>query len=330
MDMPFLLRYSLEGLRRINTEHCRQILVIPDGWGEDGGKALREVVEAGDDPRVEYVDLPALDVYLNRRLKPPNGASTHWMMTVAGTNHARCEYAFLHDSDAFFLDNEGLERQYRECRDRGMYTLGVTARWDPFFRKLGYAIPGTWELMYSTRWACSRSPYYLKGRLLPTPDGVNEFDSMLYPQYLDYGTGKVGVMETPPRLVHFNGTIVTYRLFRDRDGGQVVDEIFRVLLLALLEEQLPGRAGIRVVPPVEELARGLNDPSAPVVYHTEAASREYPTFRRMIDELCDAPIFRGPRADRIREQIRTFDDYFSDRAVATDSAAPAARKHGLA
>jgi hypothetical protein len=329
MDMPFLLRFSLEGLRRVDTCNCRQILVIPDGWGDDGGKALRDVVDGWDDPRVEFVELPALDLFLNRRTKPPNGASTHWMMAVAGTNHARCEYAFLHDSDAFFLDDEGLERQYRECRDRGMYTLGVTARWDAFFQRLGYAIPGTWELMYSTRWARSRAPYYLKGRIVATPDGVNEFDSMLYPQYLDYGTGRVGVMEAPPPLVHFNGTIVTYRIFRDRAGRQVVDELFRVLLLALLEEQIPGEDSGRVVPSVEDLARGLDDPSAPVVYHSEAAAREYPTFRRMIDELCDAPIFRGARAGRIREQIRPFDDHFSDRAGAADSPAPAARKHGL-
>ena len=120
MDMPFLLRYSLEGLRRIDTSHCRQILVVPDGWGDDGGKALREVVDACDDPRVEFVDLPALDLYVNRRSGSTNGATTHWMMTVNGTDRARCEYAFLHDSDAFFLEADGLERQFRECRERRM------------------------------------------------------------------------------------------------------------------------------------------------------------------------------------------------------------------
>src|SRR3954467_13442415 len=57
MDMPFLLRFALEGLRWMNTENCRQILVISDGWGDDGGRALREVVAAVDDARVELVDL---------------------------------------------------------------------------------------------------------------------------------------------------------------------------------------------------------------------------------------------------------------------------------
>ena len=33
-----------------------------------------------------------------------------------------------------------------------MATLGVTGRLDPFFKAVGYEIPGTWELMFSTRW----------------------------------------------------------------------------------------------------------------------------------------------------------------------------------
>ena len=41
---------------------------------------------------------------------------------------------------------------------------------------------------------------------------------------MDYPTGKVGVMDPPPRFVHFNGTIVAYRLFRDAGGKQVIDE----------------------------------------------------------------------------------------------------------
>src|SRR5512135_3665955 len=108
-----------------------------------------------------------------------HGAGTHWMQALTGIVHARCAHAFLHDSDAFFVDSDGLERQYRECRDRGMATLGVTARLDPLFVEVGYEIPGTWELMFSTRWARQRSPYFLKGGWYRTPRGIYEFDSML-------------------------------------------------------------------------------------------------------------------------------------------------------
>ncbi|CAN5904458.1 hypothetical protein BH23PLA1_BH23PLA1_00110 [soil metagenome] len=330
MDMPFLLRYALEGLARIDTTHCKQILVVPDGWGDDRGAALRQVVRESDDPRVELVELRPIDTFIIRRMRPPGCADTHWMLVVNGTTFTRCEHAFLHDADAFFLEDDGLERQYRECRDREMYTLGVTARCDPYFESKGFQIPGTWELMYSTRWARNRGPYALKGGLRPTPDGPQEFDSMLHAQYLDYPTGRVGVMERPPRLVHFNGTIFTYRIFRDRAGQTVVDELFRVLLLALLEDQIPAADGRRVVPTVEELARGLNDPSASVSYGSDRATREYPTFRGMIDELCEAPIFLGERGDRLRESLRPFDDHFAARAVEpAEEAGVQMRRHGL-
>jgi hypothetical protein len=332
MDMPFLLRYSLEGLAKIDTSRCKQILVIPDGWGNDGGRALREVVDASDDPRVEMVELHRTDRLWLRAIGPTNGADIHWLLVVNGTTFARHEYAFLHDSDAFFLEADGLERQYQTCLDRGLEVLGVTARWDEFFQRIGYQIPGTWELMYSTRWARRRSPFDLKGGRRPTPEGEQVFDSMLHAMYLDYPSGKVGVMDPPPRFVHFSGTIVTYRAFRDRRGATVRDELFRVLLLALLEELIPAPDGRRVVPTVEELARGLSDPTAPVRYDSEVAVEQFPVFRGMLDELCDSPVFQGSRGDRIRSLVRPFDEHFAplcSTAVPPETKGPKVRTHGL-
>jgi hypothetical protein len=310
MDMPFLLRFALEGLQGIDTRNCRQILVVPDGWGDDDGASLRTVIAEYKDPRLELVQLRWRDYAFIRRTKPPGGAITHWMMVVNGTHRVRCEYAFLHDADAFFLEAGGLERQFKECLDREMYSLGVTARWDPFFERLGYQIPGTWELMYSTRWARSRPPYALKGRRLQTPHGLAEFDSMLYPQYLDYPTGKIGVMQEPPRFVHFNGTIFTYRMFRDRKGQSVVDELFRILLLAIFEDLVPSADGKRVVPTVNELIRGLTADSTAIQYSGESVARNYAEFRSMMELLCQSPIFSGNRAKRIRELLAPFDATF--------------------
>jgi len=295
----------------MDTSNCKQILVVPDGWGDDKGLALREVIDAFSDPRIEMVDLRWVDYKVIRAMKPPGSAATHWMMVVNGTTFARCEYAFLHDADAFFLERDGLERQYRECHDRGMFTLGVTARWDPSFLEHDYSIPGTWELMYSTRWARSYTPYDLKGRKRETPKGLIEFDSLLYPQFIDFPTGKVGVMDPPPQFVHFNGTIYAYRLFRDAGGKQVIDELFRLVLLAILESLVPDKSGRRVVPTVDELAKGLNDPTGPVSYASQLATQEYPVFRKMIDELCESPIMQGDRSVQIRELIRPFDDYYA-------------------
>jgi hypothetical protein len=335
MDMPFLLRFALEGLRNLDTTHCKQIIVIPDGWGDDGGKGLRRVVESAEDPRLELVELrPTAQMFIHRLKKSVLGAvnSCHWAMIVEGVDHSHCAHSFLHDADAFIVDADGLERQYRECRDRGMDTLGVQARWDDFFKQLGYTIPGTWELMFSNRWARRRDPTALKGRTRPTPYGDFVFDTMLASQFLDYPAGKVGVMDPPPRFVHFSGSITTYRYFRTQSGRTVVDEFFRLLSLSLLEELLPDADGDRTLPTVAELARGLTDPTAPVSYRSDVADHEYPIFRGLIDTLCESTLMHGERAETLQRLLRPFDEHFEKRAVEIGSArAPAFRErtHGL-
>ena len=332
MDMPFLLRLGLEGLSRVNTEHCRQIVIVPDGWGDDGAAALRAVASEFNDPRIEFVDLRRRDYWLIRSMRPPGSAATHWMQVVNGTRRARCEYAFLHDADAFFLEEEGLERQYQEARRRGMKTLGVTARWDPFFTELDYKIPGTWELMYSVRWARSRHPYELKGRRLPTPHGRHTFDSMLYPQYLDYASGEIGVTESPPEFVHFNGTIFTYRLFRDSRQTTVCDDFFRLLLLALLSDAVDPKGAMRTVPQVSDLAAGLTDQRARVRYDSPTCIQQYPVFRELLEQLCDTPMIRRLPEDSIRRSVAPFDKHFDwspeFKANATETA-PVMRVSGL-
>ena len=310
MDMPFMLRLGLEGLRRIDTTNCRQILVVPDGWGNDDAAGLKQIIAEFDDPRIELVQLRPLDYRVIRMMRPPGCASTHWMMVVNGTLHARCEYAFLHDSDAFFLEPEGLERQYHEAKQHGMFTYGVEPRWDPFFTEKDYHVPGTWELMYSTRWARNRSPMYLKPGVVNTPNGEFGFDSMLYAQYLDHASGKIGVMSDPPEFVHFNGTIFTYRLFRDSNGRPVTDELFRVLLLSLIESAMQVPTTLRACPSIDELTQGLTSRSARVLYRSDVNQRGYGEFRTMIDKMCDAPIFIGERASKIRELIEPFDTHF--------------------
>jgi len=215
-----------------------------------------------------------------------------------------------------------------------MYTLGVTPRWDPFFTQIGYQIPGTWELMYSVAWARQQAPYKLKGVKLSTPHGVTEFDSMLARQYFEYQTGKIGVMADPPRFVHFNGTIFTYRLFRDRRGASVTDELFRILLLALLETLVAQSGQKRVVPTVAELARGLTDPQQPVCYMGEHLPASYQKFRGELAEMATAPIFAGARAAQLTELLQPFDQHFNWKDIGhAGSGGPAAnrfRTHGLA
>lgn len=339
MDMPFLLRFALEGLHAMDTTHCKQIVVIPDGFGPDRGRALERVVRQCNDPRVELSRLrPGVHLFIHRSRKRRAGSTAanwlHWAMIVEGIARATCDHAFLHDADAFFIDADGLERQYAECRDRDMFTLGVEHRLDAFFARNGVKMPGTWEMMFSVPWARRRSPISLKGQWRDAPGGRHEFDTMLYPQFLDYAGGKIGTMARPPRLVHFHGAITTYRVYRDRQGKSVGDEMFRLLLLAILEELHAVEGEPRILPPPQEFALGLHDPSAPVTYHAEGAAREYPVFRGQMNDLCQSPAFTGARAERIREFLRPFDDHFAARAVKEIGTPPEwlairPRRHGL-
>jgi len=327
MDMPFLLRFALEGLRHQDTSHCRQIIVIPDGYGTGGANALQQVVDSCGDPRVELARLRPAAHFLVHRIGSSLGGINpewvYWAMVIEGINRAKSEYIFLHDADAFCLEGDGLERQYRECRDRGMSTLGVMARWDPFFREIGYTIPGTYELMFSARWVRRHGPLDLKARLRQTTHGIRAFDTMLYPQFEDYPSGKVGILDPPLQVVHFSGAITMYRAFCDRIGhGQpVVDEYFRLLFLALMEDLLPSPSGDRLLLSPSKLAQGLDDPSAAVTYGSPRATREYPAFRAAIEDVCNSPIFRGPRAEQIRASIYPFDRHYEKELAATKPSA---------
>ena len=310
MDMPFLLSVALKGLTALNTPNCQQILVIPDGLGDDQGAGLRKVVEEFDDPRIQMVDLRGIDYRVIRSMRPVGIARTHWMLVVNAVLHARHEYIFLHDSDAFFLEADGLEKQYGEAKSRKMDVLGVTPRWDPFFKEHNLTVAGTWELLFSTRWARKRSPMALFPGIWSTPHGDAIFDSMLYSQYLDATRGTIGVMDKPPEFVHFNGTIVTYRAFRDRGEKTVTDELFRILLLSVIETTFGNAGTKRVTPELQVLERGLEEPDAPVSYCSEVNKRGYAEFRSMISQMNRSPAFEGERAASINEQLVRFDEHF--------------------
>ncbi len=143
-------------------------------------------------------------------------------------------------------------------------------------------------------------------------------------------SGRVQVMDRPPEILHFSATIVTYREYQRRRGEQVVDELFRLLLLSLLEEAAGASPQCRSLPSAAELARGLTDTKAPVRYDSQAAAN-YPLFRSMIDQMCQANVLSGRRASAVREALAPFDAKFAGVAPAAESGAtPKLRQHGLA
>src|ERR1700722_3700157 len=87
MDMPFLLRFALEGLWHLDTSHCRQIIVIPDGFGADQGAALQQVVDTCGDSRVELARLRRPIHFWVHRIRPRRGGTwLHWAMIIEGIN----------------------------------------------------------------------------------------------------------------------------------------------------------------------------------------------------------------------------------------------------
>ncbi|MBI3467510.1 MAG: hypothetical protein HY000_31255 [Planctomycetes bacterium] len=311
-DMPFLLQFALLGLRHLQMPNCRQILVISDGAASD--HTLRMLVTAHGDERVQYVPLALIDkVLINLPRSDGSANYRHFTQILRGVLAATTEAIYLHDADAFWLEQGGIESQYREFCERGMYTLGVTPRIDAMFKDRGLDMPGTWELMFSSSWARTRPPVEMKCGWYPLPDGEwRWFDTMLFGQYMDYASGRVGVMANPPKFVHFYGTIVQYRCWqRAGHSRSWEDELFCLLLLSVLAEAIAGTRCEIPLPRPHELARGLRDPAAPITYLAKTAPKRYASFRRGIENLCSSPAFGNDVASRIRTLVAPFDKHFS-------------------
>jgi hypothetical protein len=214
-----------------------------------------------------------------------------------------------------------------------METLGVTARADEFFYQRGQPIPATWELMFSTRWARRWAPHDMKGRWRDIGDGRRyEFDTLLFPQFADAGGGGIGVMADPPQFVHFCGAISTYRVFRASRRAPVFDELFRLLLLSMLETLAPDGAVSLGLPSPASLAEGLSLATAPIRYDSEVARFEYPQFRATMEQMRQTPAFCGERGERIVRMLEPFDEYFAACAARMGEPKPARpefRRHCL-
>jgi hypothetical protein len=327
--MPFLCYLALAGLRDVDLRSCREILVVPDGWGGTDTQGLAAAVSAaGLKIPVRLLAVRTRQRVALRVLRQDAGLA-HWAQIVESIEAADTDYIFLHDADAFFTDGDLLETSYEMCRAQGLQTLGVTARWDPAFTQIGMQLPGTWELMFSSRWARSWRPVDHKSGLRSTDRGRINFDTMLYPQYLEYAKGKVRVRESNAFL-HLSGTIVTYRAFIAFRDRQIGDELFRLLFLSLLQEVSPAFQGASALPSVAELADGLSDSRRRVHYRFPGAAAKYAEFRSFVAMLMDAPVFAASRKS-MAALIRPFDEHFAalDPEMGGATGYGKLREHGL-
>jgi hypothetical protein len=309
-DMPILLRFALAGMQHLSMPNCRKILVISDGASND--QALRTMVGEQSDSRVEYVPLTSIDKVLTNLPRSDGSANfRHFTQILRGVLKTTTEAVYLHDADAFWLDKAGVETQYHEFQSRAMNTLGLSSRIDPMFKDRGYDIPGTWELMFSRSWVQQRLPMEIKGGWYPIENGEwRWFDTLLFGQYMDYASGKFGVMKNPPAFVHFYGTITEYRSWQRAQRSQPTeDSLFNLLLLSVFAASFPEAKNDSRLPPPHEMARGLSDRSASITYFAETAPTRYASFRSKIEAICAGPVF-GNVAGRVRELLVPFDRHF--------------------
>lgn len=315
-DMPFLLDIALEGLKQLSIPNCMSVLVVPDGAASD--KDLRALVARHGDKRVKFIPLKPIDRILVNLPRTDGSANfRHFSQILRGVEESTTEAIYLHDADAFWLDPGGIELQYRELTERDMYTLGVTARIDKVYQERGYQIPGTWELMFSNRWVRQRPPSSIKGGWYPVPDEGQWrwFDTLLSDQYINYKSGKFGVMAQPPRFVHFYATITEYRSWMRSDAASFEDKLFSLLLLSVLAYSMRGGSSRFSLPRPDELILGVGDDNAEITYMQDSTVRRYPGFRRSLEELrCSSG--NDEVKSRILEAIKPFDDHFKWRASA--------------
>ena len=325
MDMPFLTYLSLQGLHEIDLSRCREILVVPDGCASDGGKALAEAIQASNIPDARL--LPVRNRNRATLALFGHGGIAHWLTIVDAIREAGTDLLYLHDADAFFTQPELIESNYQMCKTQDLMSLGVTPRWDPKFKELGIEVPGTWELMFSSTWARKWSPVEHKAGQHDTPAGPVFFDTMLYPQYRDHGSGLIKVAESDA-FVHLSGTVVTYRKFLDFSGRCVGDELFRLLFLSLLNELSPRIASECKLPTVEELAMGLSNPARRVHYCFPDAAANYLEFRETIRKLVATRLF-ACQAQDVARLLLPFDNHLLNAPTSTAPTTPKMRSHGL-
>lgn len=307
MDMPFLTYLALRGLNETDLTNCNEILVVPDATGSDGGSSIVAAIDASKMNNVRFIP-----VSKRNRLAVSLFSDTgviHWAAILEAIKAANTDLIYLHDVDAFFLEPALIQSHYEACRTGDIKTLGVTARWDPFFINQDIKLPGTWELMFSSAWAKKWSPVEHLAATRNISDKKMFFDTMLYPQYMEYNSGGILVKESNS-FVHIAGTIVTYRKFNEYSNRPVGDELFRLLFLSMLKSLSPDLNSRCQLPSLDYLCSGLTNCNQKVHYCFPGAAQNYWEFKQTIDNLLNAPLFNSSR-QKIIQTLAPFDEHFS-------------------
>lgn len=320
-DLPFFLDIFLRVFAEKDLGQMVEALVVPDRCSGAFRGRFARFADAWPHGAPRLVEFGPFDRLLLRAVRNPH--ANHWLQIVNATAEARSTHALIHDADLFLLDPDFFEQHYRECVDRGLACLGLAPAWDPWYAEVGLPhVTATWEMMYEVDWMRRFPPWMHRGHDGPLRGEIHTFDTTLLPQALT-SPERVGRRAEAPDFVHFNYVICTYRFFQ-KSRASFEDEYFRILLIRLLIDAFdPGGWGYDA-PAIEELARGLTDPSRRVTYRSAGTASHYEEFRGKLRRLLDAPLLTPEQRGRIAEGVRPFDRAYGG-AEGGAAVAPAAR-----
>jgi hypothetical protein len=235
-------------------------------------------------------------------------SSNHFIQLHAGLAATRSTHALLHDADLFIEDPGFMARHYRSCAARGLACLGVSPAWDEWMREHGFGhVVATWELMVDTSWVRSFAPWQHRPRVDCIAGERHVFDTMLYTQALT-APERCGLDAATKGFEHFNWVIGVYRGFQRAAGRPFEDDRFLLVLIRLLSDEFGVAPGM--IPPVEQLALGIESPAARVTYLERDTPRKYGEFRAKLERVLAGPLFGAQASERFAAELAPFERAF--------------------
>jgi hypothetical protein len=308
-DLPVFTHLALAGLARQDPDGRTEIIVIPDRSTPDFASTLAQSAALFPPGVVRPARIGARARAIQRVSGDPS--LNHFFQLFHGITAARTKYAVLHDVDLFINDVGFLAERYRRCRDDGLACLGLELVFnDEWYERHGLGpVLATWELMFEIDWLRAFPPWQAHLHYRNVNGGVHMFDTMDYPQ-VHIPSERRRLAEAPDAFVHFRQVITVFRRFQLADGRPYEDVRFRLLLIRLLMDAFGGSDSRLPPPPVDELARGITDASAPVTYRSPGIEANYSSFRLMLGFVTAGPLVDPDRAERIERALAPFDAAF--------------------
>lgn len=307
-DLPVFLELALATCATQRSEHRVETIIVPDRPTPEI-KAVYEKHRADWDGPLSMRFFPQPE----RRLLPAlrNPFHNYGIQLITGVSAARGSHVILHDADLFLLQPGALDGRYTRTREEDLYVSGVNSVWDEWYAQKGLTIAATWELCARRDWIRSFPPHLHMGHESELMGEQHVFDITLHPQALA-DQRRIAIHEQDEAIVHFNYVIATYRHFQ-KSTTTFSDDRFRLLLVRMFVDLFAEQAYDYRMPTLDELARGLNDKTARVVYPdpTPEVSAEYRSFRSKIERILTGAWVPPGRGDAVAVALDPFDRHYA-------------------